>query len=166
MDVQFTDRQLIALYRKGLNDPKIAEELGVKRNAVKHRRKKLGLLRTRLFTDQQLIELHREGLTDPEKAERLGASDGAVYYHRKRLGLKANRRKTRRKLATEPRPRKTIMEKKKQRFSVTLTGPYIDRLDILVEKGLYMDHQDAIRDALRRLFQHHGMEPLHSERVE
>ncbi|GAI86774.1 unnamed protein product, partial [marine sediment metagenome] len=126
----------------------------------------LGLSRTRLFTDQQLIDLHREGLTDPEKAERLGASDGVVFYHRKRLGLKANRRKTRGKPATEPRPRKTIMEKKKQRFSVTLTESYINRLDILVEKGLYLNHQDAIRDALRRLFRYHKMEPLYPKRVE
>ncbi|MBA7643600.1 hypothetical protein ES703_51331 [subsurface metagenome] len=160
MDAPFTDQQLITLYKKGMKDREIAAELGVKRNAVKHRRRKLDLLRTRLFTDQQLIDLHREGLTDPEKAERLGASDGAVFYHRRRLGLKANKGKTRRKSATKPRPKKTIMEKKKQRFSVTLTGAYIDRLNLLVEKGLYLDHQDAVRDALRRLFQHHGMKSL------
>ena len=46
----------------------------------------------------------------------------------------------------------------KRRFSVTLTGPYIEALDRLVEEGLYIDHQDAIRDALRRLFRYHGME--------
>jgi len=88
MNVPFTDQQLITLYKKGMNDPEIARELGVKRNAVKYRRKKLGLLRTRLFTDQQLIDLHEMGLNDWEKAERLGVSDGAVFYHRKRLGLK------------------------------------------------------------------------------
>ena len=81
MDAPFTDQQLITLYKKGMKDREIAAELGVKRNAVKHRRRKLDLLRTRLFTDQQLIDLHR-------------------------------------------------------------------------------DHQDAIRDALRRLFQHHGMKSL------
>ena len=54
----------------------------------------------------------------------------------------------------------------KRRFSVTLTGPYIERLDILVEKGLYLDPQDAMRDGLRRLFQHHGMEPLYKEQIE
>jgi len=54
----------------------------------------------------------------------------------------------------------------KKRISVTLTGSYIERLDILVEKGFYMDHQDALRDGLKRLFQHHGMEPLYSEQVE
>lgn len=54
----------------------------------------------------------------------------------------------------------------KRRFSVTLTKPYIDALDRLVEKGLYLEHQTAIRDALRRLFQFHGMKPFYSEFVE
>ena len=52
----------------------------------------------------------------------------------------------------------------KKRFSVTLTGPYIDALNRLVEEGLYIDHQDAIRDALRRLFHYHGIKPF-SEKV-
>ena len=53
----------------------------------------------------------------------------------------------------------------KKRFSVTLTGPYIDALDSLVKNGLYIDHQATIRDALRRLFQYHGIEPLYNELV-
>jgi len=48
----------------------------------------------------------------------------------------------------------------KRRFSVTLTGTYVKALDLLVEEGFYIDHQAAIRDALRRLFQHHRMEPF------
>ena len=48
----------------------------------------------------------------------------------------------------------------KRRFSVTLTGPYIEALDSLVEEGLYIDHQDAIRDALRRLFVYQGIKPF------
>jgi len=54
----------------------------------------------------------------------------------------------------------------KRRFSVTLTGPYIEALNRLVEEGFYLDHQDAIRDALRRLFRFHGMEPLYNEPAE
>jgi len=55
----------------------------------------------------------------------------------------------------------------KRRFSVTLTEPYIERLDRLVHaNAIYLDHQDAIRDALRRLFKYHGMEPLYNELVE
>ena len=48
----------------------------------------------------------------------------------------------------------------KRRFSVTLTAAYIGALDRLVEEGLYIDHQDAIRDALRRLYEYHGIEPF------
>jgi len=53
----------------------------------------------------------------------------------------------------------------KKRFSVTLTGPYIERLDRLVDEGLYLDHQAGIRHALRRLFRFHGIEPLYNELV-
>ena len=49
----------------------------------------------------------------------------------------------------------------KKRFSVTLTKPYIEALNRLVDEGLYIDHQDAIRDALRRLFQYHKIEPFY-----
>ena len=54
----------------------------------------------------------------------------------------------------------------KKRFSVTLTEPYIERLDRLVDEGLYLDHQGGIRHALRRLFKFHGIEPLYNELVE
>jgi len=54
----------------------------------------------------------------------------------------------------------------RKRFSVTLTGPYVEALDSLVDKGLYLDHQDGIRGSLRRLFRHHGIEPFRSETVE
>ena len=54
----------------------------------------------------------------------------------------------------------------KKRICVTLTEPYLDALDQLVEEGIYMDHQAAIREALRRLFRHHKIEPFYSELVE
>jgi len=54
----------------------------------------------------------------------------------------------------------------KKRFSVTLTNAYVEALNQLVEKGLYLDHQDGIRGSLRRLFRHHGIEPFRSETVE
>ena len=57
------------------------------------------------------------------------------------------------------------MSNEKKRFSVTLTGPYIDALDSLVKEGIYMDHQGGIRHALRRLFRFHGIEPLYNELV-
>ena len=53
----------------------------------------------------------------------------------------------------------------KRRFSVTLTTPYRDRLDRLVEKGIDKDHTSAIREALKMYFKYHGM-PLTLEEVE
>lgn len=60
---------------------------------------------------------------------------------------------------------KLIDNDDKKRFSVTLTGPYMKALDRLVDEGLYIDHQATIRDALRRLFQYHGIEPF-TEKVD
>ena len=48
----------------------------------------------------------------------------------------------------------------KTHFKVTLTRPYVECLDRLVEEGIYLRHQMAIRDALRHLFEHHGIEPF------
>jgi len=57
-----------------------------------------------------------------------------------------------------------VSDDDKKRYSVTLTNAYVGALDRLVEVGIYLDYQDAIRDALRKLFQFHGMEPF-SEKV-
>ncbi len=46
------------------------------------------------------------------------------------------------------------------RVTLTLTKVYVDALDRLVEKGIYLEHQAAIRAALRPLFQFHGIEPF------
>lgn len=48
----------------------------------------------------------------------------------------------------------------KTRYSVTVRFAYTDCLNELVERGLYMDHQDAIRRALQDLFEKHGMDPF------
>ena len=58
-----------------------------------------------------------------------------------------------------------LVDNAKRRFSVTLTRPYIEALNHLVEEGLFIDHQDAIRHALRRLFQYQGIKPF-TEKVE
>ena len=47
-----------------------------------------------------------------------------------------------------------------KRISVTLTGPYLEALDRLVQEGVYADSAEAVRDALRRLFRHYGIEPF------
>jgi len=54
----------------------------------------------------------------------------------------------------------------KRRFSLTLTKVYVEALDQLVEEGIYLEHQVAIRGALRRLFRYHKIEPFYSEFVE
>ena len=65
-----------------------------------------------------------------------------------------------------PKVYPTLSDKSvKKRFSVTLTGPYVEALDSLVDKGLYLDQQDAIRGSLRRLRRHHGIDPFRSELV-
>ena len=53
-------------------------------------------------------------------------------------------------------PDKTV----KRRISLTLTKPYVDALDRLVEEGIYLEPQVAIRAAMRLLFQFHGIEPF------
>lgn len=54
----------------------------------------------------------------------------------------------------------------KKRIGLVLTGPYLEALDELVERGLYLEPQVAIRAALRLLFLHHKVEPFYSELVE
>jgi len=56
------------------------------------------------------------------------------------------------------------MSAQKRRFSVTFTSPYIRRLKGLVKEGLYIDDQDAIRHAMRRLFEYHNV-PIMPEEV-
>ena len=54
----------------------------------------------------------------------------------------------------------------KKRVSVTLTNSYLEALDQLVEKGIYLEHQVAIRDAMRLLFRYHGIEPFGAKEAE
>jgi len=59
-----------------------------------------------------------------------------------------------------------MLKKVRRRFSLTLTGVYVTALDQLVDDGIYMEHQVAIRAALRLLFRVHKIEPFCSELVE
>jgi len=47
-----------------------------------------------------------------------------------------------------------------EEVEIALTEPELRALDKLVEEGIYMDRQEAMRDALRRLFQFYGIEPF------
>jgi len=53
--------------------------------------------------------------------------------------------------------RVALMSAKKRRFSVTLTPPFVDRLDRLVKEGIDLDHASAIRSALKMYFEYHGI---------
>ena len=53
-----------------------------------------------------------------------------------------------------------MSKKVKRRFSTTLSRIYAEALDRVVEKGFYLNHQAAIRAALMRMFQFHGIEPF------
>ena len=54
----------------------------------------------------------------------------------------------------------------KIRVSVTMTKPYLDALDRLVEEGVYLARGDAILEALRVLFRDYGIEPFVKKAVE
>jgi len=59
-----------------------------------------------------------------------------------------------------------MLSLEKRRYSLTITNVYVEALDQLVEKGIYLEHQVAIRDALRRLFRYHKIEPFYSDFIE
>jgi hypothetical protein len=51
----------------------------------------------------------------------------------------------------------------KLRVSVTMTKPYVDGLNDLVEEGIYLSRGDAILEAIRRLLRSYGKKPFTSE---
>ena len=54
----------------------------------------------------------------------------------------------------------------KKRNSLLLTRPYQETLERLVEKGMYLDIQDAVRDALRDLFIKLDLDPFKNKVIE
>lgn len=54
----------------------------------------------------------------------------------------------------------------KIRVSVTMTKPYVEALDSLVEKGIYLGRGEAILEALRNLFKGYGVEPFATKAAE
>ena len=54
-----------------------------------------------------------------------------------------------------------ISEKvEKIRVSVTMTKTYLEALDSLVEKGIYLGRGDAILEAIRLFLRGYGVEPF------
>jgi len=54
----------------------------------------------------------------------------------------------------------TLCNKSKTRVSVTMTRPYLDALDQLVEEGIYLGRGEAILAALRVFLREQGIEPF------
>ena len=53
----------------------------------------------------------------------------------------------------------------KRRINVKLSRIYAEALDRVVDEGYYLNPQGAIRVALSRLFQFHGIEPFTDKRA-
>lgn len=53
-----------------------------------------------------------------------------------------------------------------KKLDVALTQEIIDELDLLVEKGLYLNRGEIIMEALRQLFKQKGIEPFYSKVAE
>ncbi|HOP08741.1 MAG TPA: hypothetical protein PK718_01830 [Candidatus Methanofastidiosa archaeon] len=90
---KFTDESLLELYKNGMTDKEIADELGVSQSAVNYRREKLGLpsnYKKDMIPNDLVKDLNERGYTDKEIAERLGVSQSSVNYKRQRLGLTSN----------------------------------------------------------------------------
>lgn len=55
------------------------------------------------------------------------------------------------------------MSAERERIYLTLTRPYMDALNHLVNEGIYMERQTVLREALRRLFRSYGIHPFYPE---
>ena len=50
------------------------------------------------------------------------------------------------------------MSLEKIRVSVTMTRQYVEALDLLVDRGVYLSRGEAVLAAIRLLFKQHGIE--------
>jgi Arc/MetJ-type ribon-helix-helix transcriptional regulator len=48
-------------------------------------------------------------------------------------------------------------DNKRERITIRLTKRYLDLLNMLIEKGVYNSRNEAIRDALRIMYEYHGL---------
>jgi len=51
-------------------------------------------------------------------------------------------------------------ERQRERITIRLTQRYMELLNQLIEKGVYNSRNEAIRDALRLLYERHGLTVL------
>jgi len=57
-------------------------------------------------------------------------------------------------------------DKARVRVSVTMTTPYVEALDRLVEDGIYLSRGEAILESLRVLFRGYGIEPFAEKKIQ
>ena len=48
-------------------------------------------------------------------------------------------------------------DNKRERITIRLTKRYLELLNLLIEKGVYNSRNEAIRDALRIMYEYHGL---------
>lgn len=48
----------------------------------------------------------------------------------------------------------------KKRVEVTMTRPYLDAMELLIQDGLYETQTEIVKDALRRLFNHYEIRSI------
>lgn len=53
--------------------------------------------------------------------------------------------------------RKVSDGNKRERITIRLTKRYLDLLNLLIERGVYNSRNEAIRDALRIMYEYHGL---------
>ena len=57
-----------------------------------------------------------------------------------------------------------MKKKTKFRLSITMPDPYVEALDGLVERGIYLSRGEIVLEALRNLFKENGVElPYHKD---
>lgn len=54
-------------------------------------------------------------------------------------------------------------ESKRERITIRLTKRYMQLLNELIDRGIYNSRNEAIRDALRLLFEHHDLKLTQKE---
>lgn len=120
----FTDEAMLELYFRGYSDRLISEALGVGKDGVRDRRRRLELPPhdgLQKFTDEELSKLHARGYRDAEISQALGVCKDSVQKRRSKLGLPAN----------NPRMRKICDEELRQLHSVGYNDPEIaERLGV------------------------------------
>jgi Arc/MetJ-type ribon-helix-helix transcriptional regulator len=52
---------------------------------------------------------------------------------------------------------KVLDDNKRERITIRLTKRYLDLLNALIDKGVYNSRNEAIRDALRIMYEYHGL---------